>query len=68
MKGNVRVIKLINDAPNYGFIRGEDGHDYFFHHTSCLKNCFDSLKPGAKVDFVPTETERGRRAEDVSQL
>lgn len=63
MKGTVRVIKA---EKNFGFLRGEDGFDYFVHRDSCINACFDKLKPGATVNFSDTEGAKGKRAEDVS--
>jgi len=35
----------------FGFISGEDGIDYFVHHTSIQGNGFKSLAEGDKVTF-----------------
>lgn len=59
------VIKNVNKEKNYGFIKGEDGKEYFVH-SSALKNCtMDDLEPGREVTFEDAEGPKGPRAEDV---
>ena len=60
MKGKV---KWFNRTKGYGFIEGEDGKDYFVHHTS-LKN-LSYLNDGQDVEFDTVETERGMQAQNV---
>jgi len=46
-----RVIRL-KDAENYGFIRTEEGKDYFFHVSSLLdRTSWSALRVGARVTF-----------------
>lgn len=60
------VVKWYNVKKGYGFVKGEDGKDYFVH--------FSALKPGAKlfentkVDFEATDTEKGLQAKDVNSI
>jgi cold shock protein len=59
------TIKIVHSDKGYGFIRGEDGKDYFFHRSG-LKNCqLADLEQGVEVTFEDTETKNGPRAEDV---
>lgn len=46
----------------FGFIRGEDGGNYFFNMCD-----FDGPfpEPGTVVEFAPTNTPKGLRAVDV---
>lgn len=67
MKGRV---KIFNPGPGWGFIRGEDGQDYFVHHSE-LTDAFKSadgrkyLAQGQKVTFRPVEAEKGLAAKEV---
>lgn len=73
MKGT--VIKLFADK-GYGFIRGSDGVNRFFHASFVEKKQFDTLQAhdaeagvtGTPVEFDPTETERGQQAHKVQPL
>jgi len=59
------VVKRYDPVLCWGFIRGEDGRDYFLHRTEVL-----GPPPAAwdKVEFDPTETPRGLRAVGVRKL
>jgi CspA family cold shock protein len=62
MKGTIK--RLLNDK-GCGFIRAEDGKEYFFHKSG-LKNCkFEDLDEGHEVTFEDSESAKGPRAEDV---
>jgi CspA family cold shock protein len=37
------TVKWFNDSKGFGFISGEDGVDYFVHHTSIQGNGFKSM-------------------------
>ena len=39
------VVRMIRDR-GFGFIRGEDGREIFFHHSSLPRGVFDSLSDG----------------------
>lgn len=58
-------IKLLTVDKGFGFIKGEDGKEYFFH-KSALKNVkFEALSKGQIVEFEDSESEKGLRAEDI---
>lgn len=58
------IVRLMTDK-GFGFIKGQDGKDYFLHR-SALKNAkFDELGVGQEVTFKDSESEKGLRAEDV---
>jgi CspA family cold shock protein len=62
MDGKVTRIML---EKRFGFIRGQDRKEYFFH-ASALKNCtIEELEVGRDVTFEDAEGEKGPRAEDV---
>jgi len=60
-------IKNINDKQGFGFIRGDDGNEYFFHRSGCL-DPFEQLEVGDKVDFEDTTAKKGLRAENVEKI
>ena len=61
MKG---VITKVFPDKGFAFLRDAEGTSRFIH-ASWTNGMFDTLKPGVQVDFVPTENERGKRAEDI---
>lgn len=58
-------IKTLHTDKGYGFIRGEDGTDYFFHRSAVKNAEFDTLKKGHEVTFEGFEGQKGMRAEDI---
>ncbi len=62
MKG--KIIRLITDK-SFGFIRGEDKREYFFHSSAVRNANFRELKEQSQVEFTNSEGEKGPRAEDV---
>lgn len=59
------VIRIIADK-GYGFIRGEDKLEYFFHRSGVKHGLWDTMQVNDRVSFeaVPN-SPRGHRAEDV---
>ena len=64
---NGKVKRLVTDR-GFGFIQGDDGKDYFFHHSAVVTKNFDQMKPDDEVEFEPTKGEKGPRAEQVRTL
>ena len=63
MKG---VIKNLVAERGFGFIRAENGTDYFFHRTGVVpRHSFDHLAEGVEVTFSVETHEKGPRAVDV---
>jgi cold shock protein len=60
------TVKWYNIRKGYGFVKGEDGEDYFLHHTALDKRVF--LRENDQVSFEPTETEKGKQAVNVQLL
>lgn len=59
-----RVKKLVPER-GFGFVRGEDGKEVFFHRSGLGTNDYDSLSEGDVVEYVVQEGPRGPRAENV---
>ena len=62
------TVKWFNDSKGIGFITGEDGIDYFVHHTSIQGNGFKSLAEGDKVTFDTEKGEKGPKAINVVKI
>ena len=60
-----RIVRLHVDK-GFGFIRGEDGADRFFHCSALQDIAIDALDLDDAVTFDPAETEKGLRAENVA--
>ena len=63
MKG---TVKWFNDQKGFGFIAGEDGQDYFVHHTQLPQG--DSIRENTPVEFEKVQTEKGTQAQSVTIL
>lgn len=63
------TVKKKVTERGFGFIRGEDGRDYFFHFTDLRPGVeFDEVQEGASVDFVikrAPSTDKAGAAQDV---
>lgn len=57
-------VKSIQKDKGFGFIRDDNGGEYFFHRSGCL-DAFDKLTPGKKVEFESVASPKGLRAEGV---
>lgn len=66
------VIK-VNGQKMFGFIRGTDGREYFFHRdefTGHFEDLINDYEDGKiiRVSFEPTESPKGKRANHVGRL
>lgn len=62
-----RVKKLVPER-GFGFVRGDDGKEVFFHRSGLGANDYDSLSEGDVVEYVVQEGPRGPRAENVRNV
>jgi CspA family cold shock protein len=63
-KSRGRIKKMVRDR-GFGFIRGEDGKEVFFHRSGMAGSDYDSVAEGDAVEYVIQEGPRGARAEHV---
>ena len=59
------TIKRLKHDKLFGFIRGEDGKEYFFHKNALKNAKFEDLHELQDVTFEEVEGPKGLRAEDV---
>jgi CspA family cold shock protein len=59
-----QIKKLVRDR-GFGFVRGDDGKEVFFHRSGLAATDYDSLSEGDVVEYVVQEGPRGARAENV---
>jgi CspA family cold shock protein len=62
-----RIKKMVRDR-GFGFIRGEDGKEVFFHRSGLNGADYDALSEGDAVEYVIQEGPRGARAEHVRSV
>ena len=59
-------VKWFNRQKGYGFLAGDDGQEYFVHHTALERGTF--IRDNDKVSFEPDKGERGPVAKNVKLL
>lgn len=59
-------VKWFNRKKGYGFIQGEDGKEYFAHHSALAEGTF--IRDNDRVSFDPVETEKGLQAQKIVLL
>ena len=57
------TVQWYNVRKGYGFIKGDDGEDYFGHYTQIPEGT--RLREEDRVSFESAETERGKQAKDI---
>ena len=58
------IAKVVRDR-GFGFIRGNDGKEVFFHRSGLIGMNFDDLEQGTVVDFEVEKGPKGLRAANV---
>lgn len=61
------VVRLFED-DGYGFIKTEDGREFYMHRNSVLHDEFDELQVGTEVRFAPELGEKGPQASTVQVI
>jgi len=59
-----KIHRLLKDK-HYGFIRGPQNTDYFFHESGLKNVKLDELEIGQEVEFEDEESDKGLRAVDI---
>ena len=60
------IIKKLTRDRFFGFIRAEDGVDYFFHQSELRGGLvFEDVREGQAVKFEATQAEKGPRATEI---
>ena len=62
IKGTIQ--RLVFDK-GFGFVKAENGTEYFFHQSACTDARFDSLREGQSVTFEAGQGPKGPRAENI---
>ena len=57
-------VKFYYRNKRYGFIKGDDGTDYFFHETGLSEGIY--VEDNDKVEFTVEDGDRGKKAVDIS--
>lgn len=60
-------VKRILAREGYGFIEGDDGHEYYFSMTNMAYPNFDQLMIGDSVDYTTEILSEGRHAQHVTR-
>ncbi len=66
-KSRGKIKKMVRDR-GFGFIRGEDGKEVFFHRSGMNGSEYDGMEEGQTVEYVIQEGPRGARAEFVKAV
>jgi CspA family cold shock protein len=67
------TIRMTNPERSFGFITGDDGHNYFFHKSSVQRTgvgteAFFELATGDMVTFEAQASAKGPRATVVTKV
>jgi CspA family cold shock protein len=62
MTGTIRTLRV---DKGFGFIKAENGKDFFFHESAIYGEGIDNLREGDGVEFEVGTGPKGPRAENV---
>jgi CspA family cold shock protein len=62
MTGSIRTLRV---DKGFGFIKDDNGKEYFFHQSAVYGEGLDNLREGDRVEFEVGEGPKGPRAESV---
>jgi len=55
-------VKMFDDVRGFGFIKGDDGHDYFVHYSNIIGQGHRTLAENEEVTFEVEQTPKGLSA------
>jgi CspA family cold shock protein len=58
------TVKFFNKSKRYGFVKGDDGEDYFFHESGLSEGIY--VQDNDKVEFKVVDGDRGKKAVEIS--
>jgi cold shock CspA family protein len=58
------IVSRISETGKFGFIRGEDGGEYFFHASALKSAGFDDIAPGSILLFDIDREPHGDRTDE----
>lgn len=61
-------VTYFNESKGYGFIRDDEGREFFVHHSAIQADGFRTLNQGEMVEFDPIVGQRGSRAANVVKV
>ena len=61
---NGTIHRLVRDR-GFGFIKSDDGQDFFFHRSELQGVTFDLLKEGQSVEFDKGQSPKGPKAVNI---
>ncbi len=60
------TVKFFNDAKHFGFVKADDGNEYFVHSSGIKPGV--TITQGDKVSFKVVQGDRGEKAEEVEKI
>ena len=64
MTGKIRTLRV---DKGFGFIKDDNGNEYFFHRTAVYGEGIEDLREGDSVEFEVGQGPKGPRAENVKR-
>ena len=58
------TVSRVNPDGKFGFIRGEDGAEYFFHMAALKSTSFEEIAPGSRLLFDIDRHPAGDRRDE----
>ncbi len=63
------IVKWLNDAKGFGFIKRDEGGEDLFAHFSAIQSAgFKSLQENQRVQFDVTSGPKGKQASNIQPI
>lgn len=62
------IIKTFDKSKGFGFIKGADGRDVFFHYSHLIMEGYKVIEVGTEVEFELVDTDRGQQAHNIIRV